>query len=154
MADFESLRQKYYPDFKESLPPWGLPTPETFRELSQKLDVPFPPSYVDFCCTHAGTIPIPGGDFKWATADSAEDAYASLEIAIEDAWNLGAPRYYIAFSELESNFYCFDTRFPDEQGEFPIVFWVHDAPNADELHQFPDFVHWVTARLEGFRSFV
>lgn len=147
MADFDALRQKHYPESRESLPPWGLPTPETFRELSRKLDVAFPPSYLDFCCNHAATIPIPGEGFKWATADLTEDAYASLEIAIGDARGLGAPRYFVAFAELEGNFYCFDTRFPNEQGEFPIVFWEHNAPNGDELHQFPDFIHWLAARL-------
>jgi hypothetical protein len=128
-------------------PPWGTPTPEYFQSLEATYGCRFPPSYIAFFCDYASRIPIADHGLKWPLADPGEEAYLSLEATIRDARAWGMPAHFMPFWEEESNFYCFDTQYPDSSGEFPVVFWEHDAPSDDEQHLFPTFVEWLRSRL-------
>lgn len=126
----------------DQTPPWGLPEERHLADLEARYGVRFPPSCVEFCTRWADRIPV-DNFFRWATADPEEDAYASLEAAIQSARSLGMTRRHVPFWEDNSNYYCFDTE------NDSVVFWEHDAPAEDLTPSHPSFLAWLEALNQG-----
>jgi hypothetical protein len=85
----------------------------------------------------------------WANPDL--EPYLSLEDGIVHARRWGVPEHYVPFWTDEGNFLCFDTSRPSTDGEFPIVFWEHDAPAGDLDPSWDGFVDWLADLQEKRR---
>ena len=129
-------------------PPWGLPSRTDFEALSGKYVGRFPPSFISYQTEYAARIPADNG-FLWAKPDL--EPYLSLEDGIVHARRWGVPEHYVPFWTDEGNFLCFDASRPLIDGEFPIVFWEHEAP-ADYLDpSWYGFVDWLADLQEKRR---
>ena len=138
------------PEGFENYPPFRMPTMEEVTQISRKYNCPFPPSFIKYQTDLGKYIADPEG-LGWASPEVP--AYMSLESIIKGAceceWE--PDRWLVPFAEDEGNFYCFDTRFPDSEGEFPVVFWDHDEANVlnvDHL-KWQNFAHWLKRYYEN-----
>jgi hypothetical protein len=139
-----------FPEFAGNFtPPWGLPTRLDFEALSKRYGCEFPPSYVSFQTEYAAKLPIPDAGFRWATPGL--EPYLSLETTIVSAREWGVAHHLVPFWDDEGNFFCFDTRRPSGGGEYPVVFWDHEAPEESPPPTCRDFVEWLSGRLEEWR---
>jgi SMI1-KNR4 cell-wall len=129
-------------------PPWGLPSRTDFEALSGKYGCRFPPSFISYQTEYAARIPADNG-FMWANPDL--EPYLSLEDGIVHARRWGVPEHYVPFWTDEGNFLCFDTSRPSTDGEFPIVFWEHDAPADDLDPSWDGFSDWLADLQEKRR---
>jgi hypothetical protein len=65
----------------------------------------------------------------------------SIEDAILGARQTGVPVQFAPFWSDEGNFTCFDTNAPAPGGEFPVMFWDHDASGS--VGEAVDFADWL-----------
>lgn len=136
---FEQLRTAY-PQFTSNYaPPWGLPTVADFAYLAEQYGCQYPPSFIRYQTHWAAVLPQPDNAFRWA--NRGLEPYLSIEDAILEARQIGAPTIFVPFWSDEGNFTCFDTGSPDADGEFPVVFWDHDVSEA--TCEARDFVDWL-----------
>jgi hypothetical protein len=136
---FEQLRTAYPQFTADYTPPWGLPTAADFAYLAERYGCPYPRSFIRFQTHWAGVLPQPDNAFRWA--NRGLEPYLSIEDAILGARQMGAPAAFAPFWSDEGNFTGFDTGAPGPGGEFPVLFWDHDA--AGSVREAVDFVEWL-----------
>jgi hypothetical protein len=141
---FEQLRAAFPQFAADYTPPWGLPTANDFAYLAARYGCEYPPSFIRFQTCYAAVLPAPDNAFLWA--NRGLEPYLSIEAAIAGARRMGVPEQLAPFWSDEGNFTCFDTGSPGPGGEFPVVFWDHDAGSA--VREAVDFVQWLAAAYQ------
>lgn len=131
-----------------SLPPYRLPKEDDLLKITRMFNCPFPPSFVQFQTQLGSVISYPEL-IGWAVDDipfgfCVESLESIVETSITCSWPVA--RFLSPFMQDEDgNFYCFDSRNPDKNGEFPVVFWDHDEGGILEVEHYywSCFVEWL-----------
>jgi len=115
--------------FDEENPLPGKPnvTEDHIRAAEEALGVALPPSYRKLVMTaHPVDAPV---HWVWDNeTDTLGEEIVSANRGSHACW----PPFLIAVTGDDSgNFYCLDTRHPDERGEYPIVFFDHECHDED-----------------------
>jgi len=148
---FEDLKLKYPergPAFPED---WEKPTREHLSFIMETYGCQYPKSFIDFQLQYCHRVPM--GDFAWddfGWASPTAEPYWSLEEVVKDYQEIGFPGYLAPFRQDNGDFWCFDTRKPDPQGEFPVVIWDHNADSIekDPAYQWKNFIEWLDQTME------
>lgn len=115
--------------FDEENPLPGKPnvTEDHIAAAEEALGVALPPSYRKLVMTsHPVDAPV---HWVW---DNETDTLAEEIVSVNRNPHAYHPPFLIIVTSDESgNYYCFDTRQPDERGEYPIVFFDHEFHNED-----------------------
>lgn len=143
---------KKYPD-REAAFPTNLdkPTKEDLIGIQRKYECVFPNSFIQFQLEYYDKTPM--GDFAfdgfgWANKDL--EPYLNLNEVVKDYHDLNYPTYLSPFRTDNGDFWCFDTRHPDQNGEFPVVIWSHNdnAIEEDPSYQWTNFIDWLDKTME------
>jgi hypothetical protein len=119
--------------------PTKLPTENDLRNVEEKLDFKFPPSYVKYQLNYSD---VALGTFE--PYQLFEDgSYLDLLNGIIEAQELGLPKNLIPFLEDNADFYCFDTN--STAPEFEVRFWSHNGETNEKWKNFLDWVEncWI-----------
>jgi hypothetical protein len=147
----EDLHKKY-PEREAAFPSTlEKPNKEDLADIQKKYSCAFPKSFIQFQLEYFDTVPM--GDFAFegfGWANKSLEPYLNLEEVVKDYRELGLPNYLSPFRVDNGDFWCFDTRHPDENGEFPIVIWNH---NDNDIERNPDdqwrnFIDWLDKTME------
>ena len=70
---------------------------------------------------------------------------------VKDYQELNFPHYLSPFRVDNGDFWCFDTRHPDKNGEFPVVIWSHNENGIEKNpdHQWRNFIDWLDKTMEA-----
>ncbi len=148
---FEALKQKH-PDGAQAYPTeWERPTQQDLSFIVNTYGCQYPQSFVDFQLCYCHQVPM--GDvafdgFGWANRNL--DPYLNLEELVRDYQANDFPDYLTPFRQDNGDFWCFDTRKPDLDGEFPIVIWDHNSNSVekDSAYQWKNFLDWLDKTME------
>ena len=144
--------QKKYPEREAAFPSHlDKPTKEDLDDIQRKYACTFPKSFIQFQLEYCHSVPM--GDsalegFGWANKNL--EPYLILEEVVKDYQETEAPNYLSPFRVDNGDFWSFDTRHPDENGEFQIVIWSH---NDNDIERNPDyrwrnFIDWLDKTME------
>ncbi|MEM8783222.1 MAG: SMI1/KNR4 family protein [Planctomycetota bacterium] len=129
--------------------PTPAPTDAQIAEAHALLGRPLPPSYLDFIA-EAGTLMPPDWDLYWVGPPDMLRRNLVVANQVErDHDGCPLPEFLIAFFDDDTgDQYCFDTRRPDEAGEYPVVLWDRDRAGREQLDEglfvvADDFLDWV-----------
>lgn len=103
---------------------------ESIAEAEYFLKITFPKSYKKFLLA-AGTGEGKAGRFAGLGTEGFLDSKLAEDVELMKKWShVAAQGKLIPFADdFSGNFYCFDSRKMNRDGEFPVVFW-------DRLFQF------------------
>ncbi|MCG8510944.1 MAG: SMI1/KNR4 family protein [Rhodospirillales bacterium] len=128
------------------------PTPGQIARAEAMLGCRLPPSYVEFL-TRAGMHILPDWDIYWIGDETLELRNIVVANDVErNAEEEPIPHFLIAFyDDGTGDQYCFDTRQPDEAGEYPIVLWERDkTQRIENLYVTAEnFVEWLKAEVKA-----
>jgi SMI1-KNR4 cell-wall len=121
------------------------PTAQELIEAESFLEAPLPPAFKVFLA-HAGSYRLPYWEIFWVGDHSPGD-YDIIEAnrsEREDA-DPALPSFLITFhNNGMGDQLCFDTRFPDQTGECPIVFWDHELSVDQKIDVVAgNFAEWL-----------
>ncbi len=144
--------QKKYPDREPALPSHlDKPNKEDLADIQRKYSCIFPKSFIQFQLEYYNRTPmgyLAFEGFGWANKNLEPDL--NLEEVVKDYKQLGFPNYLTPFRVDNGDFWCFDTRHPDENGEFPIVIWSHNDKDIERSPHFQwrNFTDWLDKTME------
>jgi hypothetical protein len=147
----EDLHKKY-PEREAAFPSHlEKPNKDDLAEIQRKYACTFPKSFIQFQLEYCDRVPM--GEFAFegfGWANKNLDPYLNLEELVKDYQELGLPGYLSPFRLDNGDFWCFDTRHPDGNGEFPIIILNH---NDSEIERNPDykwrnFIDWLDKTME------
>ncbi len=129
------------------------PTPEQILEAENQLNIKFPPSFLVFL-EKAGAYQLPFWETYWVGDESL--GYRNIVTANHRERNdptVELPDFLITFHDNGcGDNLCFDTRHPNSEGEYPIVFWDHELSRDDNLNNlsplYPDFTSWLQDEID------
>lgn len=128
MDHFAKAREQF-PHWDAAFPAdWSRPTSHELARIASDFSCHWPPSFAAFQTSECHTTPIGDTDFDgfgWASPEL--DAYLSLSSVVEGSRTTNVPHFLSPFREDNGNYYCFDSRHPDSNGEFAVVLWDHNA---------------------------
>lgn len=148
---FEDLRKKY-PEREAVLPSkFEKPSKEDMASIQKKYSCLFPQSFIQFQLEYCDKVPM--GDFAfdgfgWANINL--EPYLNLEEIVRDYQEDDSPCYLSPFRVDNGDFWCFDTRQPDENGEYPVVIWSHNDNDVERNpdYQWRNFIDWLDKTVE------
>jgi ankyrin repeat protein len=122
----DRLREMYHVDEAEGSR--GVATEAQVAAAERELGIRLPPSYKKLVTTLS---PYDGGYEVYGIADPDQ-----LSADIVTASGKGESEYYPPFLIgvvpcPNGDIYCFDTRYPDKRGEYPIVLFDHEVHSAE-----------------------
>ena len=125
--------------YKAPNPP-KLPTEKDIKNVEEKLDIKFPPSYVEYQANYSDVF---FGTFELYQLFE-NGSYLDLLKGIKEAREAGLSKNLIPFLEDNGDYYCFDTNSPAP--EFEIRFWSHNGETNEKWKNFLDWVEncWIT----------
>lgn len=148
---FEELHKKY-PDREAAFPSHlDKPNSEDLNSIQTKYNCVFPESFVEFQLEYFDKAPI--GDFAFngfGWANRKLEPYLNLEEVVKDYRELNFPNYLSPFRSDNGDFWCFDTRHPDKNGEFPVVIWSHNDNDIekDPNYRWNNFIDWLDKTMD------
>lgn len=99
---------------------------EHVAAAEKELGAPLPPSYRKLVTTTDPRDKEYG--LYWVWVEDLDTFGSDIVSANQGFHDDYAPPFLIAvLGTDEGNVYCFDTRHPDERGEYPIVLWDHET---------------------------
>ena len=121
------------------------PTVLSIAEAQRLLGVPLPPSYLATLLRCRSPLRV--WDLLWIGARvTSLDDLVRMTLAARDDAASPLPKFLVAFHEQRSFLYCFDTRYPDGQGEYPLIAWDRDEGPEQLRELFPEaysFIAWL-----------
>ncbi|MGB8355621.1 MAG: SMI1/KNR4 family protein [Chthoniobacteraceae bacterium] len=140
----DGLKSKSIPQ-PRIVPP---PTPAQIAEAEAALNFKFPPGFLVFLSL-AGSYTLSYWETYWVGDESLDwrniiKANMSERNDVEPA----LPEFLVTFHNNGcGDQLCFDTRKPDEAGEYPIVFWDHERTEEENLQNLASvansFAEWL-----------
>ncbi len=108
------------------------PSDEQIATAESQLGCKFPPSYVRFLA-EGGAYQLPFWQPYWVGPCEREDIVEANRREREEAAS-PLPEYLVSFhNNSMGDQLCFDARSPDEQGEYPVVFWDHEISAEENI---------------------
>jgi len=109
-------------------------TEDDLAQVEADLGVPLPPSYRELVMSCNGDDLSDWSEIiYWVGHDVDED----FEIRSMKEATYGCPPYLIPVAARgDGDLYCFDTRHPDEAGEYPIVRLDHETAGEESTGEF------------------
>lgn len=147
----EELHKKF-PEREAAFPSHlDKPNKEDLDGIQAKYACIFPRSFVQFQLEYFDKIPM--GEFAFegfGWANKNLEPSLNLEEVVKDYKELDLPKYLSPFRVDNGDFWCFDTRHPDENGESPVVVWSHNDNDIekDPEYRWSNFVDWLNKTLE------
>lgn len=148
---FEELHKKY-PNRGAAFPSdLDKPNEKDLEDIQTKYKCIFPISFVQFQLNYSDKTPM--GDFAFVGfgwANVKLEPYLNLEEVVKDFQELNFPSYLSPFRTDNGDFWCFDTRHTDQNGEFPIVIWSHNANDIEREpnYNWTNFIDWLDKTME------
>ncbi|MEO0587111.1 MAG: SMI1/KNR4 family protein [Planctomycetota bacterium] len=103
-------------------PPMPAPTDAQVGEAEAALGAKLPPSFLEYM-QRCGFYAMPDWSTFWVGGD--ELLFANIVEANQTARqdpDAPLPTYFVAFQDNgEGDLYCFDTRLPNSDGEYPVI---------------------------------
>ena len=130
LSRFFTSHSKVKTELFKTPPP---PTDAEIRNAEISLKLKFPDTFIAFM-RNSRELNLPlCAQFYWVGDDSLGTVnIVSANFAERNASGSRAPDFFVAFyNDGMGNQVCFDTRRPNSNGEYPIVFWDHEL-DADE----------------------
>lgn len=117
------------------------------------LKLTFPPGFRVFLDS-AGSYQLPFWQTYWVGDDSL--GYRNIVKAnrcIREEVDEPLPPFLVTFAPSGGGDHeCFDTRYPDERGEYPIIFWDHEMSAAENMADleplYSSFAEWLMDEVE------
>jgi hypothetical protein len=114
----------------------------------------FPPSFLTFL-EKAGSYALEYWETYWVGDDSLgyRNIVEANRLEHEDI-EPALPPFFVAFYNNGcGDQLCFDTRKPYQDGEYPIVLWVHERTEKENLDEIPsvasNFADWLMQEVEN-----
>ena len=122
----ERLREMYHVD--EDLANLGVATEEQIEAAESELGVRLPPSFKKLVTT---VSPYDGGYEAYGIV-GPDPFGAGIVVANAKGESQTYPRFLIGIVPCPNgDAFCFDTRYPDKRGEYPIVLFDHEIHSAN-----------------------
>lgn len=127
------------------------PNETDLEYIRVKYTCTFPDSFVQFQLEYYDKAPM--GDFAFdgfGWANKNLESYMNLEEIVKDFRESGFPDYLTPFRTDNGDYWCFDTRTPQADGETPVVIWSHNdlAIEKDSQYRWLNFVEWLDRTME------
>ena len=129
------------------------PTQGQIDDAEAKLFLKFPPSFLTFLA-EAGSYGLSYWETYWV-GDSSLGSQNIIEANRSEHEDVSSalPVFLVAFHNNGcGDQLCFDTRNPDELGEYPIVFWDHERTNEENLEDLTpvadNFADWLMQEVD------
>ena len=129
------------------------PTQDQITDAEAKLGIKFPPSYITFLKS-AGSNEMRDWETYWVGDDSlGERNIVKANASEREDTASTLPAYLIAFHKNGcGDLFCFDMRRPDQDGEYPVVFWDQELTAEENLQDlFPishNFADWLMQEVQ------
>lgn len=126
----KALRKASNPD-AEIYPP---PTAQQIADAERRLGIQFPPGFLAFLA-EAGAYKLDYWETYWVGDESlGEQHIVRANHCEHNEVESPLPPFLVAFHNNGcGDQLCFDTRYPDRKGEYPIVFWDHELSSEENM---------------------
>lgn len=127
------------------------PTEEQLSVAQEQLGCKFPPSFLRFLAV-GGAYQLSFWETYWVGPSERNDIVEMNRQEREEAEPALPPFLITFFNNGMGDQLCFDTRSPDSNDEYPIVFWDHEVSQEENLSELEKvagtFADWLMQEVE------